>query len=35
MALSNPTEKTEVTPQDALRWTNGTVIYAAGVFTFA
>ncbi len=30
-ALSNPTEKAEVSAQDAYAWSKGTVLYAAGV----
>jgi malate dehydrogenase (oxaloacetate-decarboxylating)(NADP+) len=30
-SLSNPTEKTELMPQDAYEWSKGQVLYAAGV----
>lgn len=30
-ALSNPTERAECTPEEAYRWSQGKVIYAAGV----
>ena len=31
LALSNPTEKAECTPEQAYEWSNGKAIYAAGV----
>src|SRR5262249_31628717 len=31
LALSNPTEKVECTPEQAYTWSNGKAIYAAGV----
>ena len=31
LALSNPTDHAECTPEQAYRWSNGTAIYAAGV----
>ena len=30
LALSNPTSKTEVTPEDFLRWTNGAGVIGTG-----
>jgi malate dehydrogenase (oxaloacetate-decarboxylating)(NADP+) len=31
LALSNPTQHAECTPEEAYKWSNGTAIYAAGV----